>query len=160
MPYIITSMPLLKRRPVVLLISAMFLGLPAQAAEPRAGIAASISRVPLALRIDGHMDEPAWAGAVENDRFYQFEPEDGAEAPSAYRTSVRVLIDGDALVFGIRAWHAAGEQPRGTLARRDKVDRDQDYIGVWIDPSGHGRSAQFVRVNVAGVMSDGIYRSD
>lgn len=157
-------MPPSIRRPASLLVSAMCLGLSAQAAEPRAepraGMAATVSRTPLALHIDGHLDETAWAGAPENTRFYQFEPEDGSEAPAAYRTSVRVLIDGDALVFGIRAWHAPGEQPRGTLARRDKVDRDQDYIGVWIDPSGHGRSAQFVRVNVAGVMSDGIYRSD
>jgi hypothetical protein len=70
------------------------------------------------------------------------------------------LVDQDALVFGVRAWDADPNTLNGTLARRDKVARDQDFVGIWIDPSGHGRSAQFVRVNVAGVMSDGIYRAD
>ena len=153
-------MPLPIRHTLALSLSAAFLAVPVHAAEPRPGIAALVSHTPLALQIDGRLDEAAWAGAVENSRFYQYEPEDGLPAPDAYRTSVRILIDGDALVFGIRARHAPGETPRGTLARRDKVERDQDYIGVWIDPSGHGRSAQFVRVNVAGVLSDGIYRSD
>lgn len=152
-------MPLLIR-PLTLLLSAAFVALPAQAAPSRPGLAALISHTPLALQIDGRLDEASWAKAAENTRFYQFEPEDGIAAPDAYKTSVRILVDGDALVFGIRAWHAAGETPRGTLARRDKVERDQDYIGIWVDPSGHGRSAQFVRVNVAGVLSDGIYRSD
>ncbi len=47
---------------------------------------------------------------------------------------------------------------QSSLARRDKVGTDQDFIGIWIDPTGQGQSAQFVRVNIAGVLSDGISR--
>lgn len=71
-----------------------------------------------------------------------------------------MLADDNSLIFAIRAWNAPVEQVNGALARCDKVARDQDYVGLYIDPSGHSRSAQFVCVNVAGVLVDGIYRSD
>ncbi|WP_028103678.1 carbohydrate binding family 9 domain-containing protein [Pseudoduganella violaceinigra] len=126
----------------------------------RRGIAAYVSQQALPVQLDGRLDEAAWELAPLNARFYQFQPEDGRAAPEQLRTTVKVLVDQDSLVFGIRAWNSDPEKLVGALARRDKVARDQDYIGIWIDPSGHGRSAQFVRINVAGVMSDGIYRAD
>lgn len=110
--------------------------------------------------VDGRLDDPAWREAPVNEQFHQFEPEDARPAPAAYRTTVRVLADRQALTFAIRAWHPPGAAIQGALARRDTVARDQDYVGIYLDPSGHGRSAQFVRVNVAGVLADGIYRSD
>lgn len=73
---------------------------------------------------------------------------------------MQLLITDDALVFGIRAWDAAPQQRQGMLARRDKVGLDQDFIGIWLDPTGHGCAAQFVRVNTAGVLNDGMYRAD
>ncbi len=112
------------------------------------------------LRVDGALDEDAWRAAPVFDAFHQFMPADGKLAPAGLRTSVQLLIDDSALVFGIRAWDDAPERMRGTLTRRDKVGTDQDFIGVWLDPTGHGRAAQFVRVNIAGVFSDGMYRAD
>ena len=150
----------------LLVLCQFAVSLPLYAAEAgveerkRRSIGAHIASQPLALQVDGRLDEADWRNAPANARFYQFQPEDGRDAPDKLRTEVRVLVDQDALVFGIRAWNGAPNTLNGALARRDKVDRDQDFIGIWIDPSGHGRSAQFVRVNVAGVMSDGIYRSD
>jgi len=133
----------------------------AESEEPKhRGIAAHVAPHALALQLDGRLDDADWELAPVNARFYQFQPEDGRDAPHHLRTTLRVLVDRDALVFGIRAWNGGLKTLNGTLARRDKVDRDQDFIGIWIDPSGHGRSAQFVRINVAGVMSDGIYRAD
>lgn len=110
--------------------------------------------------LDGRLDEPAWREAQPYADFHKHAPRDGKEAPAALRTTVRLLVEDDALVFGIRAWDDAPERMRGALARRDKVDLDQDFIGIWIDPVGHGRNAQFVRVNLAGVVSDGLHRAD
>ncbi|WP_348693260.1 hypothetical protein [Duganella fentianensis] len=112
------------------------------------------------MRIDGALDEEAWRTAPVFDAFHQFLPADGKLAPANLRTTVQLLIEDGALVFGIRAWDDAPEQMLGTLTRRDKVGPDQDFIGVWLDPTGHGRAAQFVRVNIAGVFSDGMYRAD
>jgi hypothetical protein len=112
------------------------------------------------LLVDGALTEDAWRQAPVFDAFQQFLPADGKPAPANLRTTVQLLIDGGALVFGIRAWDDAPDRMRGTLTRRDKVSLDQDFIGVWIDPTGHGRAAQFVRVNIAGVFSDGMYRAD
>lgn len=110
--------------------------------------------------LDGRLDEPAWQNAQPYAGFHKHAPRDGKEAPAGLRTAVRLLVEDDALVFGIRAWDDAPQRLRGALARRDKVDLDQDFIGIWIDPVGHGRAAQFVRVNLAGVVSDGLHRAD
>lgn len=113
-----------------------------------------------APRIDGVLDDAAWQRAPRYDDFHKHLPRDGAPAPAGLRTEVQVLVDDDALVFGIRARDAAPQLRRGSLARRDKVDAGQDFIGIWIDPAGHGRSAQFVRINTLGVVSDGMHRAD
>lgn len=112
------------------------------------------------LKIDGALREDVWRDAPDFATFHEFLPNSGNAAPAALRTSVRLLIDDGALVFGIRAWDPTPENMRGSLARRDKVGTDQDFIGIWLDPTGHGRAAQFVRVNIAGVLSDGMYRAD
>ena len=130
--------------------------------EPRkvAALPARLIDAATPLKVDGVLDEDAWQTAREFDTFHEFLPNSGKDAPAALRTTVRLLIDDGALVFGIRAWDATPELMRGSLARRDKVGTDQDFIGIWLDPTGHGRAAQFVRVNIAGVLSDGIYRAD
>lgn len=110
--------------------------------------------------LDGRLDEPAWARAAEFDRFIQFRPTDGQPPPAGYGTAVRVLIGTDALVFGFRAVDPQPSQIRAPLVRRDKVLRDQDFVAVVIDAAGTGRSAQFVRVNAAGVLADGMYIYD
>ena len=110
--------------------------------------------------IDGVLDEAAWERAPVYDGFHKHLPRDGQPAAGGLRTTVQLLVDDGALVFGIRAWDPAPALRRGQLARRDKVGPDQDFIGIWIDPAGHGRSAQFVRINTLGVVSDGMHRAD
>lgn len=110
--------------------------------------------------MDGHLHEETWRSAPIFDTFHQFMPENGLAPPPHLRTTAQLLIDDGALVFGIRAYDELPARQQGSLARRDKVGTDQDFIGIWLDPTGQGRAAQFVRVNIAGVMSDGIYRAD
>lgn len=120
--------------------------------------AARTSDAPAAI-IDGRLDEAAWQRAPAYDGFHKHAPRDGKAAPAGLRTTVQLLVDEQALVFGIRAWDDAPQKMRAALARRDKVDLAQDFIGIWIDPVGHGRAAQFIRVNLAGVVSDGLHRA-
>lgn len=110
--------------------------------------------------VDGMLDDPAWRRAPAHEVFHKHLPRDGEAVPEGLKTRVQLVVEDDALVFGIRAWDPDPARLRGLLARRDKVDVDQDFVGIWIDPAGHGRAAQFVRVNIAGVVSDGMHRAD
>lgn len=125
---------------------------PVQAA-PRALVLEPGERIAL----DGRLDEPAWQRALVHDRFVQFLPLDRQPPPAGYRTTVQVLAERDALVVGIRAIDPAADEIRAPLTRRDQVKRDQDFVAVLIDAVGDRRAAQFVRVNAAGVLADGMY---
>ena len=112
------------------------------------------------LRMDGRLDEPVWQTAPVHDRFFQYKPLDGLPAPADYRTTVQVVVEDQAIVFGIRAFDPQPELIRAPLVRRDEVRREQDFVLVVLDPVGTRRSAQFVRVNAAGVVADGMYIAD
>ncbi len=109
------------------------------------------------LTLDGRLDEPAWQRAPLHERFVQFLPTDKQPPPAGYRTTVQVLAQDDALVIGVRAYDPSPQDIRAPLTRRDQVKRDQDFIAIVIDAVGDRRAAQFVRVNAAGVIADGMY---
>jgi len=136
------------------LLLACGVGLAAQAAQPQA------HRPPPdtpPLRIDGRLDEPAWQRAPVHDAFVQYLPLDRQPVPEGYRTTLQLIVEEHALVVGIRAFDPRPQEIRAPLMRRDKVTRDQDFVSVMIDPTGTRRSAQFVRVNAAGVVADGMF---
>jgi Domain of unknown function (DUF5916) len=109
------------------------------------------------LTLDGRLDEPAWQSAPVHERFVQYLPTDKQPPPAGYRTTVQVIAQADALVIGVRAYDPRPQDIRAPLTRRDQVKRDQDFIAVLIDAVGDRRAAQFVRVNAAGVIADGMY---
>jgi Domain of unknown function (DUF5916) len=109
------------------------------------------------LTLDGRLDEPVWQSAPVHERFVQYLPTDKQPPPAGYRTTVQVVAQVDALVIGVRAYDPSPQDIRAPLTRRDQVRRDQDFIAVLIDAVGDRRAAQFVRVNAAGVIADGMY---
>ena len=109
------------------------------------------------LTLDGRLDEAVWQRAPLHERFVQFLPTDKQPPPAGYRTTVQVVAQADALVIGVRAYDPSPQDIRAPLTRRDQVKRDQDFIAVIIDAVGDRRAAQFVRVNAAGVIADGMY---
>ncbi len=123
-------------------------------AQPRA---VSLEAGEARLRLDGRLDEAAWQRAPVFDVFVQYLPVDRQPPPAGYRTTVQIVAEPDALVFGIRAYDPAPDQIRAPLTRRDQVRRDQDFVAVYVDAVGDRRSAQYVRVNAAGVIGDGVY---
>ncbi len=111
-------------------------------------------------RIDGKLDDAAWQRAPVFDNFTQYLPQDKRPAPDGYRTTVQVVVDDTGISFGIRAFDPRPDEIRAPLARRDQVRRDQDFVSIVLDPVGTRRSAQFVRVNAAGVVGDGMFIAD
>ena len=127
------------------------------AARPRA---VRLDAAEAAPRIDGRLDDAVWQRAPVHDAFVQFLPVDRKPAPPAYRTTLQVVIADDAITFGIRAFDPSPADIRAPLTRRDQVRRDQDFVSVILDPVGTRRSAQFVRINAAGVVADGVFIAD
>jgi hypothetical protein len=129
----------------------------AQAAPSAPTLVAAVLPPSVRARIDGHLDETFWATVDVADRFSQFLPQPNPQADPAYRTEVRIVVEDDALVFGIRAHDPRPREIRAPLMRRDQVQRDQDFVTVLIDTTGERRSAQFVRISPRGVVADGVF---
>ncbi len=113
----------------VLGLAALLGGCGAALAQPQAWRAES-GAAP--LRIDGRLDEAAWAAAPVHDAFAQYLPLDRLPAPAGYRTTLQIVVEPQALVIGMRAWDPRPEEIRAPLMRRDKVMRDQDFVAVLI----------------------------
>lgn len=123
------------------------------AAQPRAVALPAAEQV----RLDGRLNDAVWQIAPVHERFVQFLPVDRQPPPAGMRTTVQVVLERDALVVGVRAFDPAPERIRAPVVRRDQVRRDQDFVAVVLDPAGDRRAAQFLRVNAAGVLADGVY---
>ncbi len=107
------------------------------------------------IRVDGRLDDGAWAQAALLHSFTQFDPVEGI--PASQKTEILVLVDGGAIYFGIRAFD---EQPRGvraTLTERDGFIRSDDYIRFILDTFNDQRRAYVFSVNPLGVQHDGVW---
>jgi hypothetical protein len=102
-------------------------------------------------RIDGRLDEPAWALAEPVADFVQQDPHEGEAATEP--TEVRVLYTDAALYVGVRAWDSQADQISARLTRRD-VDSPSDWIMVGVDSYRDRRTAFVFTVNPAGVKRD------
>ena len=106
------------------------------------------------VRVDGVLDEAAWATADSIFALRQTEPREGA--PATARTVVRVVATEDALIIGARA-----EQPSGlpivSFARdRDASLSNEDHIRVVLDTYLDGRSGYVFAVNANGARYDAL----
>ncbi|HEV2147294.1 MAG TPA: DUF5916 domain-containing protein [Longimicrobiaceae bacterium] len=115
---------------------------PVATAEPRSG----------PVRLDGHLDEAAWAAATPATEFTQQRPSEGA--PASERTEVRFLYDEHALYIGARMYDslgAAGVTSR--LVRRDQ-DPQSDFLRIDFDPYRDRLYSVEFDVNPAGWRGD------
>jgi len=106
-----------------------------------------------AVKLDGRLDEAAWAGAAPIGSLTQTEPEEGA--PPVEATEVRLLLDGHNLYVGIRCFD---HDPRGIAAtkmgRDDELEGD-DHVMVVLDTFGDRRNGFFFAVNPRGARAEG-----
>jgi hypothetical protein len=115
---------------IALLLAAVAIGvtnphaLTAQSAATPAsenvGLIAGATRLVGDVRIDGRLDEGAWARATPITRFLQTQPNEGQ--PSPERTEIRILFDDGSVYVGARMFDSLGTAGvRGRLARRDQL---------------------------------------
>jgi hypothetical protein len=119
-------------------------------AQPRT---AQTFKVTERVRIDGRLDEPVWNSATPIGPLIQVLPKEG-DGPSE-RTEVRVLVDGDALYFGIHCYDRSPSAIVATQLTRDANLDVDDYVSVVIDPFFDHRNGFFFKINPAGARADG-----
>ncbi len=112
----------------------------------------AIPRTTDTLRVDGTLDEPAWARAAVLTGFSQFNPTDGR--PAVDSTEALVIYGPDAIYLAVRAYAPEGTV-RATLADRDRIQND-DHVQFILDTFNDRRQAYVFAVNPLGVQSDGI----
>lgn len=114
------------------------------------------------IRVDGRLDEAAWAGAAPATGFQQEWPLRG-EA-SRQHTEVRVLYDDRYLYVGARMHHdRALDGGTSTIVRRlHRRDQDSqsDWFSVALDSTRDRRTALVFEVNAAGVQRDQVIYAD
>lgn len=104
------------------------------------------------MRLDGRLDEAAWALAVPATGFRQQRPADGSPATQA--TEVRILFDADAVYVGARMYDDLGAAGVTTqLVRRDQ-DATSDWITLVFDTFHDHVGRTTFSVNPSGVKRD------
>src|SRR5215203_4761036 len=111
-----------------------------------------------AIRLDGRLDEAAWAAAEVGSGFVQRFPDPGL--PATMRTEVRILYDADAIYVGARMFDPHPDSIAAPLARRDPGDVNSDWIDVIFDSYNDRRTAYRFGVNPAGTKLDVYHFND
>ena len=114
---------------------------------------AEVLRINEPISLDGRLDEPAWKMAVPIGNLVQVIPREG-EAPRE-RTEVRVLVDDNALYFGIICYDQDPASIIATQMTRDANLSVDDNITIVLDPFFDQRNGFLFRINPAGARADG-----
>lgn len=109
------------------------------------------------IQVDGHLDEPAWAGASWRRDFLQKEPVEGGD-PSA-RTEVAFLYDDQALYVGARMYSADPRRIPTAVTRRDQFS-NAEHLVIALDTYHDRRTAYSFIISSGGVRSDYYHPSD
>jgi hypothetical protein len=130
----------------------------ARAATPPPPVPLRAEMIRDAPKIDGKLDDPAWAVAQPFSAFVEIYPREGARP--ARRTEVRVLHDDAWLYVGVSCGGERAEDIARPLGRRDFIPSGSDTVLVAID-SAHGRRTGYrFEVSAAGVMEDRLLFDD
>jgi len=139
--------------PLVLLVAAAP-SLLAQGANGAARPALRVGRLAGSIRVDGRLDEPAWAEADSISSLTEIEPTEGA-APTG-RTVVRVLASESELLIGIRADDPAPGRITAFARSRDASLASEDHLKIVLDSYLDGRSGYVFAVNPNGARYDAL----
>jgi hypothetical protein len=106
-----------------------------------------------AVTVDGHLDEPGWAGALVVPLPWEVSPGDNGVAPVS--TECRLTYDESNLYVGCMAEDPDPERIRAYVVDRDGID-GHDRITLTLDPFNDQRRAFQFGVSALGVQSDGV----
>src|SRR6266436_3401688 len=115
---------------------------------------ASASRIDLAPKLDGTLDDPLWRHATPISNFLQREPFEG-QAPTE-KTEVRILYTKHEVYFGITCFDSDPKAIVATELRRDVSQELDDNFEIIIDSSHDRRNAYVFQINPLGTQRDAL----
>jgi hypothetical protein len=113
----------------------------------------SIPKAASAIKIDGSLDEEAWAHARVLELNYEVSPRENVIPP--VRTEVLYTYDRSNFYIGFRCYDPDPSQIRAHLSDRDSFGND-DWVAVEIDTYNDSRRAFTLFSTPMGVQADGI----
>ncbi|HJW08200.1 MAG TPA: DUF5916 domain-containing protein [Holophagaceae bacterium] len=130
-------------------LALSLLAAPALGQAPRMEAA----RATAPIRLDGRLDDAAWASAAAVPMRQQSPVAGG---PTPFATTLRVVVAPEGLYFGFSC-----EDPEPARIATHTLQRDADFSGddtvsLVLDTLGDGRTAYFFSVNAAGARADGL----
>ena len=120
------------------------------APELRVGVLPADQRI----RLDGLLDEPAWASAPAIESLTMSEPKAGGSPTN--RTRVKVLANATALIVGVACDDADANRIVSFTRQRDGALDSEDHVSVVFDTFLDGRSGYLFAVNPAGARYDAL----
>ncbi len=114
----------------------------------------TVTRATSAVKVDGVLDEDAWANAVVIKLPYEYLP--GDNVPPPVETDCLVTYDNNNLYVAFRAFDPEPQNIRAYLMDRDAMDTfiQDDHVLIMIDSFNDERRGFQFRVNPLGVQAD------
>jgi hypothetical protein len=109
------------------------------------------------IKLDGRLDDAAWAQAAWITDFTQKMPNEGAPPTDSMR--IGILYDGDALYVGARMYSKDPSKLQAPLSRRDNTSQ-ADHLWVSFDTYHDRRTAYSFGVTASGVRMDWYHPTD
>ena len=116
-----------------------------------------VGALPDGLRLDGRLDEEAWAAAPAIENLTMVEPREGA-VPTL-RTEVRVLANRAALVIGVRCFDSSPSEIVSYAVARDSSLGGEDHVRIVLGTFRDGRTGYVFGVNPGGARYDALVAS-
>jgi hypothetical protein len=125
--------------------------------------------LPGEIRLDGVLDEEAWAGVSEITDFRQQDPDEGS--PASFRTSVRMLFSSEALYVGARMEDPEPQRLIARILERDLllngpaavfsgVGSDDDSFMLVLDTYDDNRNGFIFATNPNAAETDALLRDE
>lgn len=109
------------------------------------------TRIAESIRIDGQLDDAAWAKALPTTDFIQNSPNPGQ--PASQHSEVRVLYDNTAMYIGARLLDAQPDSILREMTERDNIG-NTDWFAVIIDAYRDGNNGVGFGVTSSGIQYD------
>jgi hypothetical protein len=131
---------------------------PASPAPEARRVASAVRYTGNAPRLDGVLDDAAWAQAQPISDFVQRAPNPGA--PATLRTEARIVYDDAAIWVAVRAFDPHPDSMAAPIGRRDMSGVSSEWIHVILDSYNDRRTGFRFSVNPAGVQKDAFHSND